>query len=483
MSVTDNRRRCGVLLPVTALPDSPGNGDFDGAMAFIDWLTGSGASIWQLLPMGVPLDSPYLSLSAHAGDPELIGLNWLQQQGFGDLPKAADENTPAYRYTCLSAAQNFFTRHGNVDQRGEYRQFLEESHYWLDDYARFIAFREARDKRAWCDWETPLRDRHPQALAEADNKSRDAIEKVKFNQFLFFKQWREIHRYAQQQGILLFGDMPLFVAHDSADVWANRDYFRLTDDGHTDVVAGVPPDYFSATGQRWGNPHYHWKAMEQDGFRWWLERLRTQLRLYDQVRLDHFRGLCAAWEIPAGDATAENGAWRPAPGAALLVSLRGAFGELPLIAEDLGIITPDVTELRHQFALPGMAILQFAFDSGADNPYLPHNLEKHCVIYTGTHDNDTSLGWFTSQSEEQRQRITRYLRSDNMPHALVEAALASVADWSIIPLQDLLGLGSEHRINTPGTTEGNWRWRFTREQLTQVIADNLREMNTLYGRC
>ncbi len=475
------RRRCGILLPVTALPESPGNGDLDAAPRFIDWLVSVGASVWQLLPMGPPhVDrSPYLCLSAHAGDPALIGLQWLREQGWcGTVPPTGN------RRQYLNMAYQHFSNHPKFDVQQEYQHFVETTHHWLDDYALFIVLRQHHEKRAWIDWPAPLRHREPAAMARARAQWSAILDEIKFTQFLFFKQWGEIRNYAQQSGLLLFGDMPLFVAHDSADVWANRHYFQLEEDGHAAVVAGVPPDYFSATGQRWGNPHYRWSAMQADNFLWWTKRMETQLNMYDLVRLDHFRGLQAAWEIPAHSTSAEQGAWQEAPGAELLHCLENNFANLPLVAEDLGLITPNVVALREQFNLPGMGVLQFAFDGGADNPYLPHNLHKNCVLYTGTHDNDTSLAWFQALTNKQRLRVLTYLRCEtkDMPLELLATALASVAQWAILPLQDVLRLGAGHRINIPSTSVGNWRWRFEWRQLTTQLTDDLRTLNALYGR-
>lgn len=479
--ILSKRRRCGILLPITALPDGAENGDFDSAPRFIDWLAKAGVTVWQILPLGPTHDdlSPYLCLSAHAGNPALIGLRWLAKQQFFE----ASASTGDRRQT-LGQAYLLFRHRADAQLVAEYEAFVSDATHWLEDYATFFVLWQHHKQLSWTEWPQALRDRTPSALAQAQERWAQAIDEVKFTQFLFFKQWREIREYAQSRGVLIFGDMPLFVAHDSADVWANRHYFKLADNGTASVVAGVPPDYFSATGQRWGNPHYQWSAMQADGFSWWCERLETQLRLYDLVRLDHFRGLQASWEIPADSVTAEQGVWREAPGYALLESLKAGRHEIPLVAEDLGLITPEVLHLRDDFSLPGMAVLQFAFDGGSDNPYLPHNLEKHSVLYTGTHDNDTSLGWFNRLAQDQSVRVRSYLRclKKDMPGALVASALASVAQWAVIPLQDILELGTSHRINTPGTRTGNWRWRFQWQQLTEQHAFDLRTQIDLYGR-
>jgi 4-alpha-glucanotransferase len=307
---------------------------------------------------------------------------------------------------------------------------------------------------------------------------------VCFEQFVFERQWQTLRAHAHERDLLLFGDMPIFVAHDSVDVWAQRDYFMLDADGQPTVVAGVPPDYFSAQGQRWGNPLYRWKRMQTDGFRWWIARMTTEFRRFDLLRVDHFRGFEACWEIPAADETAVNGRWVKAVGEALFEVLRSHFGTLPLVAEDLGLITPEVLALRDKYELPGMEILQFAFDSGADNPYLPHNHRKMGVVYTGTHDNDTTLGWFENLPAERQLRVVEYLGypHEPMPWPLVRAALASASQLAIMPMQDILGLGRGQRMNTPGTAEGNWSWRFGWEQLLPDLPERLRRMARMYGR-
>jgi 4-alpha-glucanotransferase len=308
---------------------------------------------------------------------------------------------------------------------------------------------------------------------------------VRFEQFDFFRQWHALKEYANHKGILLFGDLPIFVAHDSADVWAQQDYFQLDDGGRPTVVAGVPPDYFSATGQRWGNPHYRWDRMRQDGFRWWLVRFEIQLRLFDLVRIDHFRGFEAYWEIPAGHDTAMGGRWVQAPGDALFEVLRRHFDTLPVVAEDLGVITPEVEALRLRHGFPGMRILQFAFDGGSANPYLPHNHRHMTVVYTGTHDNDTTVGWYGSLSEATRRYMEEYLHSageEPMPWPLIRAAMASVANLAVIPMQDVLALDGTHRMNTPGKPDGNWRWRFKWDQINDGTAGKLRRLSELYGR-
>jgi 4-alpha-glucanotransferase len=492
------QRRCGVLAPITSLPAVGSNrqGGFDSAQRFIDWIACAGISVWQLLPMGRPHAdlSPYLCLSSMAGNSDLIGLDWLLESGFLQ-PRALSElsdrvKSDKVRSTAINCACKQFSQLPESDHRRlEFKRFCRQSRAWLDNFALFMALREEQQNQPWHCWPPPLRDRDRSTIADAQQRLGAEIFALKFTQFLFFRQWQTIRHYARDKGVFLFGDMPLFVAWDSADVWANRDYFKLAEDGQPLVVAGVPPDYFSATGQRWGNPHYNWAALQRDNFQWWIERLRVHLSLYDLLRLDHFRGLESAWEIPTNSTTAMHGTWQKAVGTELLSALQQAFQpsfkKLPLVAEDLGLITADVRALRDQFDLPGMAVLQFAFDGDSDNPSLPHNHTAQSVVYTGTHDNDTSLSWFQSLPESQRQKITTYLQCTDsaLPGALVECALASVATLAVVPLQDMLELGSGHRINTPGTVGDNWRWQFQWQQLTETIAERFATLNRAYHRC
>ena len=470
-----DRRRAGVLLHPTSLPA----GDLgDDARRFVDFLAGGGFTVWQCLPLGPTHDdgSPYHALSAHAGNPALISLSRLRAWGWLNsdaVSSVAEGLTTAHREVLADAAV-----------RQEYGTCLERERAWLDDYALFSVLREKLHHAPWWQWPAALRDHEPSALAEVRVSLADALESVRFGQFVFDRQWRELRVYAHEHGVRLFGDMPIFVAHDSADVWANRALFRLEASGLPSVVAGVPPDYFSAEGQRWGNPLYDWKAIEADGFNWWVARLRTELRRFDLLRVDHFRGFEACWEIPANEATAIHGHWCPVPGERLFDRLREEFGALPLVAEDLGHITPAVHALRQRFGLPGMRVLQFAFDGGADNPYLPHAHTPDSVVYTGTHDNDTTRSWFERLPATTQLRVVSYLGypTEPMPQPLIRAALASVAGLAMLPMQDVLQLGRGHRLNTPGTTAGNWRWRFKWEWLTPELADWFRQALALYGR-
>jgi len=474
-------RRAGVLLHPTSFPA----GDFGAdAERFLDFMQAAGLSVWQTLPLGpTHADrSPYHCLSVHAVDPALISLDRLRAKGW--LPQAPANAAPAARRHALTEAARGLRERGAPDDRAAFERFSEEQRAWLQNYSLYLALREESGERPWWEWPPPLRDRDPEALAEAGRRLAERLAVIRFEQFAAVTQWQALRAQARARGILLLGDMPIFVAHDSAEVWASRERFKLDDVGQPRVVAGVPPDYFSAQGQRWGNPLYDWEFMRVHGFRWWLDRLATELARFDLVRVDHFRGFEACWEIPAGDETAVNGRWVKVPGEALFDAFLARFGKLPLVAEDLGLITPEVHRLRDRYGLPGMAVLQFAFEGGADNPYLPHNLEANRVVYTGTHDNDTTLGWFAGLPAELQRRVTEYLggASEPMPWPLVRAALMSVGRWAILPMQDLLGLGRGHRTNMPGTGSGNWAWKFAWSQVPDDLPARVRALVELYGR-
>ncbi|QSA99109.1 4-alpha-glucanotransferase [Methylococcus sp. EFPC2] len=487
-----DQRRAGVLLHITSLPGGIGNGDLGhDAHAFVDLLADAGVTVWQTLPVGPTHEdgSPYQCMSAHAGSPLLINLEWLVDRGWlPELSGPAEDETPeSYRYARLHEAFKGFKRHVEDPYWPAYGEFIREHAGWLEDFSLYTALREEFAHQSWQQWPAPLRDRQSAALEAARVRLAESIARSKFEQFVFFTQWKELRDHARGRGVILFGDMPIFVASDSADVWARKEDFDLDENGHARVVAGVPPDYFSATGQRWGNPHYNWARMQADGFSWWTERMHSQLELYDWVRIDHFRGFEAYWEIAADQETAMHGRWVKAPGKELLKSLFRAFpGKgLPLVAENLGIITHEVEALRNRFAIPGMLILQFAFDGGPGNPYLPHNHAENNVVYTGTHDNDTTLSWYEGLSPDQQRYVYEYLGRPEirMPLALMQAALASVARLALLPMQDVLELGREHRMNTPGTVgNGNWRWRFHWEQVTDDKISRLRQMIGMYGR-
>ncbi len=481
------KRRAGVLLHITSLPSNGVCGDLgQQARNFVDFLCGSGISLWQTLPIGPTGfgDSPYQTISVHAGNPRLINLDqviekgWLQAYPL-DEELLSDEG----KQFGLSLSWDGFKERASAEDRRALDAFISSQAYWLEDYALFVAL-GSEAQGPWWDWTPGLRDRVPEALEEAKLRLADNIAYLKYEQFLFFSQWLALREYANERGVMLFGDMPIFVAHDSAEVWARPEDFDLNEDGTTRVVAGVPPDYFSETGQRWGNPLYLWEAMKQDGFAFWIDRMRTQLQLFDMVRIDHFRGFEAYWEIPAEEQFAINGVWVKADGDALFERLHEVFGELPLVAEDLGIITDEVDALRKKHGLPGMKVLQFAFGGGADNPYLPFHHSTDSVVYTGTHDNDTTLGWYSALDDETRHYVDEYLgrSKEAMPWPLIRAALASRAELAIIPMQDFLALDGSHRMNLPGTVEGNWLWRFNWEQVAPGLADRIRKRVVMYGR-
>lgn len=440
-----DRRRFGILMPVFSLA---GTGTMDSAGAFLDFLSDCGAGIWQVLPLGPTHEdgSPYLALSAHAGNPALIGIRELSRRL--DAP--------------VSSLDDAWQHVGRDDMGSRaFNEFAANNGHWLPDFALFCAVRQHLDNAAWYTWPADLRRRDPAAIASARTRLATDIDRFSWQQFVFFQQWSAIREACRNRGIGLLGDVPIYVSHDSADVWQHQALFQLADDGTANVVAGVPPDYFSPTGQRWGNPLYNWERLEASGFKWWIDRMATQAHLFDIVRIDHFRGLESYWEIPSDAATAEIGQWRKGPGAGLLATLTRALPALSLVAEDLGIITADVDALRRQFDLPGIRVLQFGFDGVWDNPHSPDNIEENCVLYTGTHDNDTSHGWYRSLPDWQReivdQRLAKY--PGPFPASLIACAFESPARTVIIPLQDLLSLGSECRTNTPGTMVDNWQWR------------------------
>lgn len=472
-----DRRRAGVLLHPTSLPSGDLGTD---AYRFVDFLAAGGFSVWQFLPIGPThgeFGSPYQCLSVHAGNPLLISSQLLVEEGW----LGAEAASGAQR---LQRAHDGYNRAASQQARTEYATFCHMHASWLEDYALYQALRGEQNLTHWISWPAPLRDRDATALHSARARLATAIEQVRFEQFVFFRQWHRLKEYANRKGILLFGDLPIFVAHDSADVWAQREEFAVDAHGELLSLAGVPPDYFSNTGQLWGNPHYHWPRHVAENFRWWNQRFHSQIELMDLVRIDHFRGFEAYWEIPAGAVTAIHGRWVNAPGDVLFSSVRAHCPELRIVAEDLGVITPEVTALRRKHGFPGMKILQFAFDGGAQNPYLPHYHEVDSVVYTGTHDNDTTVGWFNALSDELKARIYEYLGTPHeaMPWPLIRAALASVSQLAVIPMQDALALDGTHRMNIPGTIEGNWRWRFTWEQVNPYVAQRLRSLVEMYAR-
>jgi len=474
-------RRAGVLLHPTCLPGTLG---VLGASArrFVDFLAASGITVWQTLPIGPTHRdlSPYQSLSAHAGNQDFIDLSEVLQAGLlaeTELTKPIDQS----RQQLLDiAAQRFFdgkgvARHG-LDLTG-FEEFRAKNDYWLDDFCLFVAIREVQESPGWLQWPEALRDRDSVALQSFIDQNRERLARIRFEQFLFQHQWQALRDYARGKGILLFGDIPIFVAHDSADVWANRALFKLNDQGEPTVVAGVPPDYFSSDGQHWGNPHYNWQAMAEDGYRWWLERLESKRHFFDLIRIDHFRGLQAYWEIPAETPQPRFGYWVPGPADHFLQACFDRFPDLPLVAENLGIISEDVEELRKRFGLPGMTVTQFGFDGSPNNPHLLHNHHPRDLVYTGTHDNDTTLGWYQSLDDHTRRYVNDYLGTtgDGMPWPVIEAAFRSVCSLAVVPMQDFLALGTEARFNTPGTMINNWIWQldwnFPEEDLSKLISE------------
>jgi 4-alpha-glucanotransferase len=477
------QRRAGVLLHPTSLPGEREHGDLgENARRFIDFLHSAGLSVWQMLPLGPTHadGSPYQCLSVHAGNPALISLSDLTVVGW--LPAASASHLPLH--ACLQQARSGFEKIASQADKKAYTAFKTAAASWLDDYALYQAIRVAQDGQPWYQWPVLLRDSDPAALVDVANTEAETIEQVCFEQYLFFSQWSKLRDYAHQRGVVLFGDIPIYVAHDSADVWAHRELFTVDSAGKLEVVAGVPPDYFSETGQRWGNPLYRWDRMAEQDYSWWLQRFTTQFELFDIVRIDHFRGFEKFWEIPAHAETAVDGHWVTGPGAALFECLQQHFGDLPVVAEDLGIITPEVDALRLQFDFPGMKILQFAFDGSEDNPYLPKNHEALSVVYTGTHDNDTTLGWYDALNDDAREKVKAHMPEDlaEMPWALIRTALESTSVLAIIPMQDLLALGSDARMNMPGTAEGNWGWRFSWDIVSPDLAHRILMQSERAGR-
>lgn len=478
-------RSAGVVVHPSSLPSQQGTGCFgEDAFRFVDFLAEAGFSLWQILPLG-PVDqtgSPYNSSSAFAGDAQLVCRQRMLSLG---LKPPVQLSPDPYRYhmPLLSAFDSFRSVPGHAFQT-QIDEFGAQQAHWLDDYALFCAIKISQEGRAWGDWPAPLRDRLPEAIAEFRDQNQMMVDYFIFEQTVFFAQWLHLKNYANQRGIRIIGDVPIFVAWDSADVWAHRHLFLLDEQGNAQWVAGVPPDYFSPEGQRWGNPLYDWERLADTRFDWWIKRIRHGLTMFDVLRIDHFRGFCACWKIPGDAPNAKAGQWSEVPGQALFDALQQHLGTLPIIAEDLGVITEDVVALREHFHLPGMSILQFAFDGSPTNPYLPHNLARNTVVYSGTHDNDTSLGWYLHLSEEEQARVNDYLGHsvEPMPWPINRCALASVANTTVLPLQDILGLDSSHRMNTPGTETGNWRWRCQWSQFEPGLPQQLRALLDRYGR-
>ena len=495
-------RSSGILLHISSLPGRFGIGDLGPeAYRFADFLAATGQRIWQFLPL-VPVghgNSPYSSPSTFAVNPLLISPDLMIQEGLvaaeeemAEMPEGEIDfaRVIELKDRLLSRAFARFSAGETAVDRLEFETFCVENAYWLDDYALFMALKSAFGGFSWTDWPRELASRNPDALREARAQHATAIRDHQFRQFLFFRQWARLKRYCNERSIALFGDLPIYVAHDSADVWADQDLFYLDERGMSTVVAGVPPDYFSETGQRWGNPIYRWDLMKERGFSWWTKRFEHIFKFVDLIRLDHFRAFAGYWEIPASEETAIHGRWVDGPGASLFKAVEERLGPLPLVAENLGMITPDVTQLMDDFGFPGMAVLQFAFGGDADHAFLPHNYPKNLVAYTGTHDNDTFVGWWNSLRREHTDDRTmtfarKYLGVDDgqrVHQAAIRMMLASPADHVVSPLQDVLGLDGNARMNIPGRGSGNWAWRFRWDQISTDTCENLKTLTAIYGR-
>lgn len=492
------KRASGILLHPTSLPGPYGIGDIGpSARRWVSFLASAGCQYWQILPLGPTGygDSPYQAFSAFAGNPYLISPDHLLEEGIlteedlSERPNFPSERVDygpviQWKVELLNKAYKRFQEGEFQGLKAELAHFQASQAAWLEDFALFMALKEVHGGAPWPTWETGLRDRHPDALLEARKRYTQEVEKQIFRQFVFFRQWEALKEFAHKQGVQIIGDIPIFVAHDSADVWSHPDLFYLDQQGNPIVVAGVPPDYFSPTGQLWGNPLYRWDVHAAQGYSWWIERFKGVLAMVDVVRLDHFRGFAGYYEVPGNATTAERGRWVTGPGKPFFEAIQKALGELPIIAEDLGVITPDVVELREHFELPGMKIFQFAFDSGPDDPFLPHKYTQNMVVYTGTHDNDTARGWYERVSEEDRDFFRRYMDRDgtNVAWDMIRGAWMSVANLALAPMQDFLNLGNEARMNYPGNPSGNWAWRMQEGAASEELARRIRELNYLYQR-
>ena len=493
-----NERSSGILLHPTSLPGKYGIGTLGKAtFEFIDFLVKAKQQYWQILPLGPTgyADSPYQCFSAHAGNPNLIDLDilvkarLLHAEDLQDYPHFSDttvdfEAVQQTKLPLLRKAYHSFALYADNLEKMAYRNFLKDQSKWINDYALFRAIKANRDQKPWYLWENPLKMREAEAIRAIQTLLHEEIDFHKFLQFLFFKQWIAVKEYAHTHKVKIIGDIPLYVALDSADAWANPEIFEFDSNLNPIRVGGVPPDYFSETGQLWGNPLFRWDVLKETGYRWWIDRIRTSLFLYDIIRIDHFRGFAAYWAVPYNEKTAINGEWITCPGKDFFDAMQIEFGDLPIIAEDLGVITPDVEELRDGFGLPGMKILQFAFDSSEANDYIPHNYVKNCIVYTGTHDNDTVVGWFNSASADDRKYVLDYLNTGehDIHWSFLRLAWSSVAYTAIVPMQDLLGLGTSARMNLPGTTQNNWQWRVNAGDFTPELAAKLAHLTVLYGR-
>lgn len=491
-------RASGIILHPTSLPGPDGIGDLGPeAYRWINFLDETGCRLWEILPLGPTGygDSPYQCFSAFAGNPYLVSPALLMEQGLLNRSDLADR--PAlpvdhvdygaviqWKLTILDRAFQHFSRSRDAKLKAEYEDFKNEQAFWLQDFALFMAIKETYGGVSWDNWPADLRSREKSALEAFIHANEQKIERNIFRQFLFFQQWQGLKTYANSRKIRIIGDIPIFIAYDSADAWSHPELFFLGEDGKPTVVAGVPPDYFSPTGQLWGNPLYRWDVHRQQDYSWWIQRFKSTLQMVDIVRLDHFRGFAGYWEIPFGMPTAEIGRWVRGPGVDFFEAIRNALGDLPIIAEDLGVITRDVIELRERFGLPGMKVFQFAFSTDSSDPFLPHNYPQHCVAFTGTHDNDTAIGWYQTAPENERDFIRRYLgrSGEDIAWDMIRAVWSSVAVFALAPLQDVLSLGPEARMNLPGRPSGNWTWRVQPDALSDTVLQRLKEFNTLYYR-
>ncbi|OKH22531.1 4-alpha-glucanotransferase [Hydrococcus rivularis NIES-593] len=496
-----DKRASGILLHPTCFPSRFGIGDLgEEADRFIDFLADSYQQVWQILPLGPTGygNSPYLSYSALAGNPLLISPEklvedeLLDEEDFANLPdfpldRVDFELVTQTKMPLLQKASQTFKQGASEELQEEFEKFCDRHSDWLEDYALFMSLKQVFEGESWNRWDKDIAKRKPDAIAQWKDRLGESIFFQKFLQFQFFRQWSALKQYANEKGISIFGDIPIYVAHDSVDVWANPELFCLDEEtGEAALMAGVPPDYFSETGQLWGNPVYDWEKHQQTNFAWWMRRVEGILEYVDIIRIDHFRGFEAFWAVPQGEETAMNGEWIEAPGEAFFNLLKQKLGKLPIVAEDLGVITPEVEALRDKFGFPGMKILQFAFDSDRANPFLPFNyVNRNCIVYTGTHDNDTTVGWFNARSPEEQARVVDYLGClcpDGIHWSLIRLALGSVANQAIFPFQDLLGLGNDARMNTPSVPDGNWGWRYRAEAVNSEVGEHLKYLTYLYGR-
>lgn len=494
-------RGSGILLHITSLPSNGGIGDLGpGAYEFVDIIHDAGQKYWQVLPLNPGRadagESPYFSCSAFAGNPLCISLEQLLDDGLickedlehnMNFPENKIDYGPVrkYKYSVLDKAYKNWTVSGTDSQ---FETFCSEQAFWLDDFAMFMIIGKHIGNLTWNKWPLKLKNRDSAELASFASVESDALRQEKFLQYIFFKQWEKLKAYCACKGVKVVGDIPIYVSFESADVWVNRDLFKLNENGEPTGVSGVPPDYFSATGQLWNNPVYSWNALSKTDFRWWVQRMKTMFSRFDIVRIDHFRGLVQYWEVPAGEKTAINGKWNDVPVRQFIDTLIRHFPKFPVIAEDLGIITPDVVEIKSHYGLPGMKVLHFAFgEDDPGNPYLPHNYERNCVVYTGTHDNNTTLGWLRNEAgKDILERLYRYVggpcSDEEMVWKLIRLAQSSVADIAIIPLQDMLMLDSGCRMNQPSVPDGNWKWRVTEEQLKNIPVQKMADYSKTYGR-